>query len=145
MPESSKLDQQRLRSKIEIQAWLITQIAGILFLDPNTIDPEAPFSSYGLSSRDAVLLSGDLEEWLDRRLSPTLIYEYPSIEVLSTYLSGEDIASSQIATMPLNSHQPEKFLTPQYLDLDDKLTSLEELSDEEAEALLVEKLNQLRK
>ncbi|HLP60676.1 MAG TPA: beta-ketoacyl synthase N-terminal-like domain-containing protein, partial [Candidatus Deferrimicrobium sp.] len=72
--------------KNEIQNWLITQIAGYLALEPSSIDINAPFTSYGLASRDAVILSGDLENWLNCRLSPTLLYEYPNIESLSQYL-----------------------------------------------------------
>ena len=33
-------------------------------------------------------ISGDLEEWLGTRLSPTLLYDHPSIEALSRHLGG---------------------------------------------------------
>ena len=48
-----------------------------------------PFNSFGLSSREAIVLSGDMEEWLGIRLSPTLLFEYPNIEAMSRYLAGE--------------------------------------------------------
>ena len=73
----------------EIQDWLITRIAELLQLTPDTIDIQESFSNYGLSSLDAVTLSGDLEELLGRRLSPTLAYDYPNILTLSRYLTGE--------------------------------------------------------
>ena len=75
------------KKKDEIQFWLVEQIAGLLYLDQQQIDTRATFNSYGLSSRDAVMLSGDLEEWLERRLSPTLVYEYPTINSLAEYLA----------------------------------------------------------
>jgi len=67
---------------------LITHVAELLNIAPRAIDIHDPFANYGLSSLDAVTLSGDLEELLGRRLSPTLAYDYPSILTLSLYLAG---------------------------------------------------------
>ncbi|MBZ5859380.1 type I polyketide synthase [Flavihumibacter profundi] len=85
----------------EIQDWLITHVAELLHIAPDTIDIHDPFANYGLSSRDAVTLSGDLEELLGRRLSPTLAYEYPSIEMLSRYLGVP--AENKSPALPSNS------------------------------------------
>lgn len=74
----------------EIQDWLVEQLADLAHIDPSNIDIQEPFSSYGLTSRDVVTLSGDLEEILGRRLSPTLAYEYPSIAALSLHLSKSE-------------------------------------------------------
>ncbi|HEY53158.1 MAG TPA: acyltransferase domain-containing protein, partial [Caldilineae bacterium] len=74
----------------EIQDWLIAQIAESVGMEPDEIDVREPLDAYGLSSRDAVTLSGDLEVWLGRRLSPTLVYEYPTIDALSRHLAGEE-------------------------------------------------------
>jgi myxalamid-type polyketide synthase MxaE and MxaD len=93
----------------EIQDWLITQLAELLHIATDTIDIHDPFTNYGLSSRDAVTLSGDLEELLGRRLSPTLAYEYPSIRMLSRYL-GEHIENKIPAinsnSFPKTSSEP---------------------------------------
>src|SRR5437763_7413364 len=70
-------------------AWLVARLAEVLGVSPQDIDIREPFTNYGLTSRDAVGLSGDLEEWLGRRLSPTLAYEYPNIEALARHLAGE--------------------------------------------------------
>lgn len=72
-----------------IQEWLTAQIADLIYVDPSEIDVRETFNNYGLSSREAVLLSGDLEEWLGRRISPTILYEYSTIEALARFLSGE--------------------------------------------------------
>lgn len=77
-----------------IHTWLITKLAELLFIEPGTIDIYEPFADYGLGSADAVGLSGELGEWLGRDLSPTLVFDYPSIAVLADYLTGdEDIVS----------------------------------------------------
>jgi acyl transferase domain-containing protein/acyl carrier protein len=72
----------------KIQDWLIAHVGELLHIAPGTIYIHDSLSNYGLTSRDAVALSGELEEWLGRRLSPTLAYEYPSIWLLSQHLAG---------------------------------------------------------
>ena len=70
----------------QIQEWLKRQIADRLEIALEEIDIREPFTSYGLASRDVVALSGELEQLLGRRLSPTLAYDYPSIQSLSEFL-----------------------------------------------------------
>jgi acyl carrier protein len=72
-----------------IEDWLIAQLAERLQLDPKDINSDEPFSSYGLSSAQALFLIGKLEKWLGRRVSPTLLFNYPTIRALCTRL-GED-------------------------------------------------------
>ncbi len=91
--------QPQIPTEKAIQDWLIRQLAEQLELEPAEIDIHAPFDSYGLSSREAVILSGDLEEWLGRTLSPTLAYEYPTIQALAQFLAGE--AGRQMPEAPL--------------------------------------------
>ncbi|OLE31546.1 MAG: hypothetical protein AUI36_29600, partial [Cyanobacteria bacterium 13_1_40CM_2_61_4] len=72
----------------DIKAWLITRLAELADVDAGEIDVREPFTAYGLTSRDAVGLSGDLEEWLGVSLLPTLVYDHPSIEAVARHLSG---------------------------------------------------------
>lgn len=98
---------KRLESKQAIQSWLVTRIAEEFGLDPDAIDPNAAFDELGIASRDAVTLSGDLEDHLGRKLSPTLLWEYPSIAQLAEHLAGEQ---SEATPTPLsiadNSREP---------------------------------------
>ncbi|HEX2685090.1 MAG TPA: beta-ketoacyl synthase N-terminal-like domain-containing protein, partial [Kofleriaceae bacterium] len=73
----------------EIKAWLIQHLAERLAVTCASIDPREPFASYGLTSREAVVLSGELEEWLGWTLSPTLVWDYPTIEALARFLAGD--------------------------------------------------------
>jgi 8-amino-7-oxononanoate synthase len=70
-----------------IEGWLIDKIAEMLTLEPNQIDVQQDFSEYGLDSVEAINLSGELENYLGRRLSPTLLWDYPNIETLAQYLA----------------------------------------------------------
>jgi acyl carrier protein len=71
----------------EIEDWLKARISELLSLSPDSIGLTSAFASFGLTSVHAAELSGDLERWLDRRLLPTLIWQYPSIRQLAEYLA----------------------------------------------------------
>ena len=71
----------------EIQDWIISYIAELLEVEPERVDPTIPFDRYGLDSSAAYALTGDLEDWLDREIDPTAIYDYPTVEALSEHLS----------------------------------------------------------
>ncbi len=80
---------QKLLSAAEIQGWIVSYLAELLELDPDEIDLAIPFDSYGLDSALAVGMTGDLEDWLGKEIDPTLLYDYPTIEVLARYLAEE--------------------------------------------------------
>jgi acyl carrier protein len=79
--------------EVEIQTWLISHLAEALEIDPEGIDVKAPFDRYGLDSSVAVSLVGELEEWLECELSPTLPYDYPTVESLARHLSDASAMS----------------------------------------------------
>ncbi len=80
-----------------IQSWLVTQIAERLKVNLRDVDVRTPFAHYGMDSVQAVSLSADLEEWLERELSPTLAYDYPTIEALARYLAGKPARSEGVS------------------------------------------------
>lgn len=70
-----------------IQAWLVSKLSERLGIQSHEIDIREPFASYGLGSTEAVSLAGELAEWLGRKLSPALVYEYSTIESLARHLA----------------------------------------------------------
>ena len=54
-----------------------------LHFDPEDIDPDINLGAFGVGSLAGTRLIGTLEEAFSLRLSPTLIFEYPSIAQLS--------------------------------------------------------------
>jgi acyl carrier protein len=75
-----------LRSLEEIQDWLIAYMAELLEVNIDKVDISTPFERYGLDSSAMVVLSGDLQAWLGCELDPTLLYDYPTIQALVSYL-----------------------------------------------------------
>jgi 8-amino-7-oxononanoate synthase len=99
-------------SKTEaIEGWLIDKIAEMLDVEPNQIDVQQDFSEFGLDSVEAINLSGELENYLGCRLSPTLLWDYQNIETLSQYLANiatgtKSNSSNHLDLLP-SSSQPE--------------------------------------
>jgi acyl carrier protein len=80
---------QELPSKLDIQTWIVNYVAELLEVKPEKIDTAIAFDRYGLDSSAAVGLAGDLEDWLERELDPTLLYDYPTIDALTQHLTEE--------------------------------------------------------
>ncbi|HAX70809.1 MAG TPA: hypothetical protein DCY14_14450 [Anaerolineae bacterium] len=97
-------------SSAEIQSWLITRIASMLEMDATSIDPRQPFTYYGLGSVQAVSLTGDLEIFLDKKLSPTLAWDYPTIELLAKHLSNGSTPTKQKTAKPEPAQPASRFV-----------------------------------
>ncbi len=97
-----------------IQAWLIAQVAAQLQVAPHEIDIYEPLAHYGLSSAVAVGLSGQLQDWLGQEISPTLLYDYPTLANLTQYLSGDSVSSpAQANQVPSSSPASNGLGSPQ--------------------------------
>ena len=57
-----------------------------LNISPDEIDIREEFTSYGLDSMELISVSGFLEQWLGRTLSPNVMYDYTTIADLAAYL-----------------------------------------------------------
>ncbi|AFY36691.1 Long-chain-fatty-acid--CoA ligase, 6-deoxyerythronolide-B synthase [[Leptolyngbya] sp. PCC 7376] len=88
------------RQQQELEAWLIDNIAQRLGVNSNKINVLEPFASYGLDSVQAVQVTADLEDRLERKLEPTLAYDYPSIRALAAFLITGETATQTFAITP---------------------------------------------
>jgi acyl carrier protein len=86
-----------------IRTWLITNIASVVSMDPSRIDIQQTFDHYGLDSLQAVSLSGDLEIWLNREISPTVVWDYPTVEQLARHLSENHVNGKRQASAQAES------------------------------------------
>jgi acyl carrier protein len=73
----------------ELESWLVAKLSEELRIGQNEINIREPLANYGLDSITAVSVSGELEDMLGLNLSATLLWEYPSIEMLAGYLSTQ--------------------------------------------------------
>jgi acyl carrier protein len=83
-----------------IQAWLMSEIAQQLNIEPDEIDVTERLDSYGLDSAQAIMMANKAEKLLGFKLSPLLLWHYPTIASLSQRiaedLQGEDTEIFQI-------------------------------------------------
>ncbi|MGH9884252.1 MAG: acyl carrier protein [bacterium] len=73
-------------SKAVIQSWLQRRIAESIEAGADEIETTLPFSYYGLDSVAAFEIVDELEIWLGRKLPQTLTWDYPNIDLLSSFL-----------------------------------------------------------
>jgi acyl transferase domain-containing protein/acyl carrier protein len=89
-----------------IREWLVDKVAETVDATPMDIDPALPFDTFGVTSTDAVSLSGQLEEWLDLQLEPTLLYAHPTINDLAAFLSSPPGTTLQSEVTQNRPEQP---------------------------------------
>ncbi|MDY7093375.1 MAG: SDR family NAD(P)-dependent oxidoreductase [Acidobacteriota bacterium] len=101
-------DDESLRRRREIEAWLTERLGARLGFSPEELDRTQPFARYGLDSAAAVSLTGELEDWLDRELPATLLYEHPTVEQVASFLTEAkgSAVSSGAAAVPTAAAAP---------------------------------------
>ncbi|MDN5759847.1 MAG: phosphopantetheine-binding protein, partial [Tomitella sp.] len=67
----------------ELRAWLVEWVAESTGLDRSAVDESRPMEEFGLSSRDAVALSGEIEDRIGTVLDATIVYQHPTIASLA--------------------------------------------------------------
>lgn len=70
----------------QLRDWIRNWVAQTTGVPAEEITDSKPLENFGLSSRDAVVLSGELENLVGVDLDPTVAYEYPTIAQLAERL-----------------------------------------------------------
>ena len=117
-----------------IQTWLTTQLAEQLGIACEHIDSRIAITEYGLDSITGVSLAGDLEEWLQLQLSPTLLWDYPTIELLAQHLAEEAGKNAVVQSHNAQTHNGYTIHDPDAIER--LLASLDDVSDADVDALL---------
>ncbi|HYO54311.1 type I polyketide synthase [Archangium sp.] len=78
----------------EVRARLVAALAQRLGIDARTLDVRERFSRYGLDSLMATGFIAEVGAMLGRSLSPTLVWEYPTLDALARHLAGEQVGPS---------------------------------------------------
>ena len=74
-----------------LRQWLVDYLVDNIGLSPDEIDCDATLNDLAVGSADAVVLTGELAELLGRPVSPIEFWQYPTINALSTFLTGGEI------------------------------------------------------
>lgn len=106
-------------NKAALAVWISTWLRTELKLADGPIATDVTFARFGMDSVHAMMMIGDLEEHLDRRLAPTLAWDHPTIESLASHLSTGSQGS-----------------VPPAAPSDDELARIDEMSEAELDLLL---------
>ncbi len=91
------------RTRVEIERWLSRRLTGLLGVAESLVDPQRPFAEYGLDSKDALRISGELEQFLGCSQPADLLYSHPTVAALSEFLAPK--SDSRIALTPVANPQ----------------------------------------
>lgn len=78
----------------EAQQWLIEKIAQRLGAKPEEVSPDQYFDDMGLDSTEALILAGEMENWLGFELETTALWYHPTIKELAAHISDESVLRS---------------------------------------------------
>lgn len=147
-PPSRPNGKPHLESAVrDLQSWLMTRIAGHLKVPVTQVPPDASFAQLGLDSLALIGFSGELEQRVGRRLSPSLLYHYPTIATLAVHLaepeelSALDAAGLHPVSKPRCDHAgpvAAERMSRQQPSAAEALANLDKMSDAEVEAMLKE-------
>ncbi|HVQ97438.1 MAG TPA: beta-ketoacyl synthase N-terminal-like domain-containing protein, partial [Mycobacterium sp.] len=74
----------------ELRHWLVDYLVTNIGCSPDDVDFDASLKDLGVGSRDAVVLSGELSELLDRPVSPVDFWQHPTINALAHVLTSSE-------------------------------------------------------
>lgn len=112
-------------------AYVRGESARVLALDPGQIDEQQGLFDMGMDSLMSVELKTRLEKSVGRRLPTTLTFNYPSVTALAGFLEAELFPAAQ--ELPAAAPAAPTTVTADRED--------DDLTEEELEALLAEKLS----
>ncbi|MFD6859393.1 polyketide synthase Pks13 [Rhodococcus sp. NPDC060090] len=113
----------------QLREWLRNWIADATGQPVSQISDDRPMEEFGLASRDAVALSGDIEDLLGVTLTATVAYQHPTIASLATriiegepevpegtddafYVAGGGLGSKDVAIVGMSTRLPGNVHTP---------------------------------
>ncbi|PQP41730.1 type I polyketide synthase [Mycolicibacterium austroafricanum] len=74
-----------------VRRWLVDYLITNNGCSPEHIERGASMHDLGVGSRDAVVLTGVLSEYLGRAVSPVDFWQYPTVDALAKFLTGGEV------------------------------------------------------
>lgn len=72
----------------EIRTFILQYVSGRLKTSADQVAIDEPLVNLGLSSREAVVLTAELENFLNRPVDPAAPWEHPTIDRLAEHLAS---------------------------------------------------------
>lgn len=71
------------------QDWLVDRLAQRLNVPPSGVDVNQYFDEFELDSTEALILAGEMENWLGFQIETTAIWYHPTIAQLAEHIAEE--------------------------------------------------------
>jgi acyl carrier protein len=71
------------------QAWLVDKLSQRLGVPKEQVDVDKYFDEFDLDSTEALILAGELENWLGFQIETTAIWYHPTIAELAKFIAEE--------------------------------------------------------
>ncbi|MCW2689670.1 MAG: polyketide synthase, partial [Mycobacterium sp.] len=86
-----------------LRIWLVDYLITTIGCNPDEIDFDLSMSDLGVGSRDAVVLSGELAELLERPVSPVEFWQHPTVNALVGFLTAPE--SESVVDAAVSAHE----------------------------------------
>lgn len=80
------MDTLKTRSAADVQHWLVSYVARELQIPREHVTIDEEFVNMGLSSRQAIIMTDDLEAVIGEPMDPALLWDFPTIRQLADHL-----------------------------------------------------------
>ncbi len=87
-------------SESELRGWVRQHIAKLLNVHADELDLNQTLESFGMDSVDAVLMAGEMEEFLNIEIDPAALLQYPTIEQMVAAMERWAAQSGQATAPP---------------------------------------------
>jgi acyl carrier protein len=71
----------------DIRSKLIDSLSDLLKAERDRIDADVRFDELGLASAEVLMVLGDMEDFLQIELNTTLLYDFPTVNLLAAQLA----------------------------------------------------------
>ncbi|GAA3453675.1 type I polyketide synthase [Dactylosporangium matsuzakiense] len=89
-----------------VESWIRRQAAAKAGVSAETVEPDSVLADLGLSSRDALVLLGELQDLLGRPIPATVFWQYPTARLLARHLTGAGAAAAPSAARAADPGEP---------------------------------------
>jgi acyl carrier protein len=86
---TSEVDELAGREYEDLVDWLIEKVARYRSMPRDAIDPDTPLADYGIDSVNGLALCADLNAERGFTVDTTIVWDYPTIEGIATFLIEE--------------------------------------------------------
>jgi polyketide synthase 13 len=80
------------KTTAQIESWIVSYLAKELAVPAAQIALDETLTDLGLTSRQAVFMTGELEDYTGRPVDPAIAWEHPTIRKLAAHLALAETA-----------------------------------------------------